>query len=212
MSLGLHVPICVYICVFGDLICQPDTLSQPTRSSSAHALQSRGHTTEVDGDANGALLDSPISHQVQHLMLTLVGLCRRLFLCRQVNSWCDHSSLSVCSYTETNPQTHKRLDSDASLNTMPPPPLHDDLCLPTFSRANPAWVQAQNASYDSISNDLASMRGREGDVADMLDLRGVPSSKTQDLRNLAGMGSRDNKWVASASAYDMMKYCCASRF
>ncbi|CAN0145989.1 unnamed protein product [Pylaiella littoralis] len=52
-----------------------------------------------------------------------------------------------------------------------------------------ALVQAQNASYGSISANLAAMRGAEGSVEDMLNLQGVPSAKMQDLRNLAGMGA-----------------------
>ncbi|CAM9238648.1 unnamed protein product [Ectocarpus sp. 6 AP-2014] len=51
-----------------------------------------------------------------------------------------------------------------------------------------ALVQAQNASYGTISGNLSANKGKEGSVEDMLDLQALPSSKMQDLRNLAGMG------------------------
>eukprot|EP00903_Cladosiphon_okamuranus_P017721 g16316.t1 len=51
-----------------------------------------------------------------------------------------------------------------------------------------ALVQAQNASYGSISESLSAMKGNEGSVEDMLNVKGLPSAKMQDLRNLAGMG------------------------
>lgn len=38
------------------------------------------------------------------------------------------------------------------------------------------------------------MKGDEGSVEDMLNIKGLPSAKMQDLRNLAGMGG-DNRCV-----------------
>eukprot|EP00752_Nemacystus_decipiens_P016556 g14798.t1 len=59
-----------------------------------------------------------------------------------------------------------------------------------------ALVQAQNASYGSISESLSAMKGNEGSVEDMLNIKGLPSAKMQDLRNLAGMGG-DNSTVGA---------------
>ncbi|CBN77543.1 conserved unknown protein [Ectocarpus siliculosus] len=56
-----------------------------------------------------------------------------------------------------------------------------------------ALVQAQNASYGTISDNLSANKGKEGSVEDMLDLQALPSSKMQDLRNLAGMGGAGGK-------------------
>lgn len=58
-------------------------------------------------------------------------------------------------------------------------------------------MQAQNASYGTIAEELSAMRGNEGSVDDMLNLKGLPSAKVQDLRNLAGMGG-DNRCVGAA--------------
>lgn len=75
-----------------------------------------------------------------------------------------------------------------------PPPPPSNVSSPHISFA---FCQAQNASYGTIAENLSAMRGTEGSVEDMLNLKGLPSSKMQDLRNLAGMGGAggDNRFV-----------------
>ncbi|CAM9203970.1 unnamed protein product [Scytosiphon promiscuus] len=63
-----------------------------------------------------------------------------------------------------------------------------------------ALVQAQNASFGTIADNLSAMRGTEGSVEDMLNLKGLPSSKMQDLRNLAGMGGAGDNRSATLGA------------